>query len=719
MLITRVKVENFRIYKHQEFEFGENKLILLTGENGFGKTALFDAIEWCLTGDIARLKICYANRNSKQSEKERLENKKGIIKHSGCNPDDVIRVTVTLMIDDKEVNVYREQVEDSLYEETELKFEGEVLPELKGKIEKYIKYDTFYKYHVCDVFKTYYLLNSRRQEIKELFEDFIKSYPIAENIANKLDKLVETINEKITKLKEKKGYEESRIVDVQKEIDSIESHIIAIEYPQIKFYDEENLNIENDDINNIKTQLENLKICGYNVVLSKIEDIISYYEAKERVTRIDELIEIMQEKENDIKTAIKNSYYDIDKLDNLKKVLDNLTDDKQKIVNAKKLSDINYILNSEIYSEIADKIKMQIDAIENTEKDLKKLKDIIYDKEKGNVIIAALSNLVISREGIFKYRNEGYKHCPLCGSDEKFSVISQAAELAKEAEAYIDKSKSDLANLKRIEKDITESLSSKFEQFKKFIIEYLDNKLSVLEAQRNVFFSYYEKTKNFFEKLSRFGIPVDEGCLDKIKTIKADLNKMLSKETLISTDLDLVKRILTVLDYKADFDSITVSLLKKIQLDVKLLSNDEISTSNFTFDAFNKKLLHLNNVMNNYMITEKKLQIKNYSVKIENYEKRIKELSRYLDIARKTRDAIKGIKANIEKEELSAVGPYLHRIFTKIVKHTTISMFSFRRDGSKVEGGATFSDQYNNNILNTLSQGQMSVFILSYFIGNM
>ena len=31
----------------------------------------------------------------------------------------------------------------------------------------------------------------------------------------------------------------------------------------------------------------------------------------------------------------------------------------------------------------------------------------------------------------------------------------------------------------------------------------------------------------------------------------------------------------------------------------------------------------------------------------------------------------------------------------------------------------TFSDQYNNNILNTLSQGQMSVFILSYFIGNM
>lgn len=719
MLITRVKIENFRIYKYQEFEFGENKLILLTGENGFGKTTLLDAIEWCLTGDIARLKKCYDNRNTKQNEKERLLNKKGIIKHSGCHPDDVIRVTITLKIDGKEINVYREQVEDSIYVQTKLKLEGEILPEIKDKVEKYINADNFYKYHVCDVFKTYYFLNNSRQEVKKEFEDFIWSYPLAESFADKLNELVDIIRNDIKKLEQEKTYENSRIKDVQGEVELIKSQITGIEYPQFKFYDEEKLSIEKDDIDSVKKQLENLKICGYNVVLSKIDDIISYYDAKEKIDVIDELTKIAKEKEKEITTSIKNSYYDVDKLNDIKKVLDVFLDEKQKIVNANKLSDIDHIPDLEIYSEIADKVKIQIDGIKDMEKKLKGVKEVINDKEKGNEIISALSSLVISREGILKYRNEGYKQCPLCGSDEKFGKISKATELATEAKIYLEKSKSDLMKLKKIEKDIAENLNSKFEQFKNFIIEYLDSKISILETQKTAFYSYYEKTKDFFEKISRFSIPIDERCLDKIWEIRAELMQKLSKETIIGTDLDLVKRTLTVLDYKADFENITVSLLRKIQLDAKMLSNNGLSVSNFTFDAFSKKLLFLNNILNNHMIVEKELQIENYKKKIDITEQKIIKLKRYQERSREIRDKIRGKKKDIEEEEMAAVGPYLYRIFTKIVKHTTISKFEFIGDRSKAEGGATFTDQSNNNILNILSQGQMSVFILSYFIGNM
>lgn len=113
------------------------------------------------------------------------------------------------------------------------------------------------------------------------------------------------------------------------------------------------------------------------------------------------------------------------------------------------------------------------------------------------------------------------------------------------------------------------------------------------------------------------------------------------------------------------------------------------------------------------------LQIKRCENQNKGIDNKITELGKYGEKAKRMRDSIAKIKAEIEKEELRAVGPYLYKIFTKIVKHTTITKFEFKRDGSRLAGGATFTDQNNNNILNTLSQGQMGVFILSYFIGNM
>ncbi|OPX41831.1 hypothetical protein CLHUN_43010 [Ruminiclostridium hungatei] len=87
--------------------------------------------------------------------------------------------------------------------------------------------------------------------------------------------------------------------------------------------------------------------------------------------------------------------------------------------------------------------------------------------------------------------------------------------------------------------------------------------------------------------------------------------------------------------------------------------------------------------------------------------------------AKKIRDSIEAKKARIEKLELEAVGPYLYKIFSKVIKHTNIEEIKFNRDGSKNEGGATVTDQDGNNILNTLSQGQFGVFMLSFFFANM
>lgn len=57
MKIKYIELENFRIfYDKTKIDFSNKKLILISGNNGHGKSSLFDSIQWCLTGQILRYK---------------------------------------------------------------------------------------------------------------------------------------------------------------------------------------------------------------------------------------------------------------------------------------------------------------------------------------------------------------------------------------------------------------------------------------------------------------------------------------------------------------------------------------------------------------------------------------------------------------------------------------------------------------------------------------
>ncbi|MBU3156336.1 AAA family ATPase [Clostridium estertheticum] len=716
IIITKVTIDNFKIYRHQEFIFGYKKVVFLTGANGFGKTTLIDAIEWCLTGNISRVKKCYGERNTKQTEIDRAENKKGIIKNSDSGKEDIVKIIMTLEIDNKEVKVFREQKEDSLYVETELKYEGDVSLEIDSLIKLFIANDKFYKYHVCDIYKSHNFLNSSRQEIKNEFSDFIKPQPLADNFNKKLMELQVIISNNVNSLKTSKT-SQVKIDTEKKELESIITELESVDYPQIKFYEEEDLSIGNDGIEKVREQLGNIRICGYNIVESKIPEIISYYEAKEKDKNLDELIEIVNIKESDLHIAIENSYYDVKILEDTKiKIKDNY-DEITNVKNSKKISDID--ITAEIYSEIEANLIIMKDSILDIELKLHKKQSDIMDKEKGNEIITALSNLVVNKEGIIKYRNEENKKCPLCGSDEKFIKISKTTDLAVEAEIYLNKNKSNLANMKKDEKESIENINIKFEEFKQYINEHINEILKVNEGEKTNFNEYYKKTKDFFDKLKKANISIDENYKKNIKESKAETIKQLKNEKFVKSDLEMIKNIITVIDYKADLDNIRISSLKKMQIDMKQLCNVQLLVSNFTFKQFNQKLLFITNILNNSKIHKKELLIKKYIDDNTFIDNEITELNMYNEKTKKISGEIDKKRSVIEKLELEAVGPYLYKIFTKVIKHTAIRNINFKRDSSRVAGGATFTDQSGNNILNTFSQGQLGVFMLSYFFANM
>lgn len=716
MIITRVIIENFRIYEYKEFEFGENQLILITGANGFGKTTLIDAIEWCLTGDIARIKKCYDERNSKQAEKNRPENKKGIIKNSNCtSPNDKIKVTITLVVDNVKVTVYREQKEDSLYADTEIKFEGEVSDIIKEKIKKYAAHDKFYNYHVCDTYKSYEFLNSKRQEVKEKFEDFIKPHSLADGLSKKLELLQEELKKDIES-------KEKSLIDTEerkKELETLKKELQQFDYPQIRIYYEENLIIEKENIEDIKKQQDKIKKCGYNVVSSKIEHVILYYQAIEKAEEVNKLIEVADTMGNDLNITITKSYYDSKKLDEIKNKIKIVSDEKQKIEIIKKTDQIDTTVQPEIYAGISEYVSVQKAEVEKMKNEINNRQNVINDKEKGNEIIAALSNLVAGREGFLKYRNEGNSQCPLCGSKEKFENTIKSDELAGEAQAYLDKSKSDLGIMKKEMQDLVADVNKKFEALKKHIVNHFEEKLKILEEQKTVFNNYYNKTKDFFDRLKNLNISIDSKCMENLEIKKNELNKIKLEKDAVNSEIELIKNILTTNQLSYSLENISSEPLKKIQLDLALLIDQSISVLNFKFEEFNKKLLFINNLLNNKKVLEKQLQIDKDEEQNKKTNEDISDLKRAKEKAKKIRDSIEAKKTRIEKLELEAVGPYLYKIFSKVIKHTNIEEIKFNRDGSKGEGGATFTDQDDNNILNILSQGQFGVFMLSFFFANM
>lgn len=61
MKINKVKIQNFRCYKGINKFNINGKNIVIYGENGYGKSSFFDAMEWCITGDIERFSKSTSN----------------------------------------------------------------------------------------------------------------------------------------------------------------------------------------------------------------------------------------------------------------------------------------------------------------------------------------------------------------------------------------------------------------------------------------------------------------------------------------------------------------------------------------------------------------------------------------------------------------------------------------------------------------------------------
>lgn len=718
ILISEVQIENFKIYKEKTFKFDGNKVVVITGANGFGKTTLIDAIEWCLTGNIKRITNCFDGRNTTINEKNRVDNKAGIIKNKDCKRSDKVKVALKLKLNDEVFEVYREQSEDNLNVVTKLEYPQTIKSETIEMLEKFSKDEGFYNYHVCDTHKSYDFLRNSRQDLLELFRDFLKERPNIDISISNLESLSLSIANQIEK-REKALISQEKIQSKEELIQNIKKDLKKVDYPKEKLFLNEVVEIETLDNKMLEMQLENLNKCAYSKLKELLESIEVYYITKGELEKYQDLEVYYNTNINDLKFSINKDYFDKEKLEVLSKQIASLETKKDKSKDIKGYKELEEFLNdAEIYKP-NDIIKEKAIEISSMDKKYLDTASTIQNMQEGNDVIEALSDIVKVRKGIFEYRQDGNLKCPLCGSEDNFNSIKDENDIAKIASEYLNKNNLNIANMKVELENTIKEINVKIDDVKDLIGSELQSEIDNKNNIKQEFDKSFTAHSKFFNDLNKNNIPIGINCIDFIKKEKRIIAEKIVESKIIDSNRELATNIITALDIIKDPKLMDLNSVKKVKISLSSFFDKNFEVSEFKLGLYSRKALCVNNLLKNQKLEEQEKELKSWLENNKNVNNDLVKMNSNIALIKQRVDEIKALKKDLEKKELENVGPYLSQVFHKIIKHSNIGDIKVKRNDSVNDGGIVLLDDNNSNLMNILSQGQLGILMMSYFFANM
>jgi len=303
ILITNLRLENFKCFKNKEFSFSE-KVTTISGRNGSGKTTIADAILFCLFGKNTQ------GQSDLELFKTREDGK--VIPNLDHSVEMVIThdgIETTLKRSIKEVWVKKRGSDESVFKNNTVEYfvDGESLT--KGDFEKYVSslinenvfkaitnptYFPSLKWQDQRAFLTS-LVDMPKLSYDDLagalsliapdqsLEDFLKhlSYQIKE-IKKKLDKIPVRLEEQNKALPEKLDWDaiEKDIVLSQSEISNLEKQILALKQGNGVDIEREELRKELDSVEKYLDQTIEQAKGDTQFLMNEHRDLVAKYTAK-------------------------------------------------------------------------------------------------------------------------------------------------------------------------------------------------------------------------------------------------------------------------------------------------------------------------------------------------------------------------------------------------------------------------------------------------------
>lgn len=463
--IKNIKIQNFKIYKNQTFDFEGNSLVVLDGPNGFGKTSLYDALELLFTGKIRRYEKATAILNDRREKR----NENPFYHSNGDGSPIIIKALIEFngeehIIARKNSNIQLTAIDFSHFKLHKLTHFEDSLENSNLVSEDYLKsilgnnyLNDFQFVNYVEQEETFYYLKSSEKDKKDGINYLFNTSEFDDEIER-----ISKVYNRIEALLNGENGLNKRIVASQEIITNIEDSFKPIEgvnYEKL---------FENKDFIWDKEQID-FESISYNEIFGD-EDGVVYKLEKFTKDKIDFLAEINNSKiieiindQNLIESFIKYEHF---------------KNSEEEILVQKN------IVNS--FNEF--KIKFDSFQVDEILKESFDLPELILNKFKDNEVVSAyvsklqilksylsssnesskiITNLITTKNKLsehfteyhIKIKEDGI--CPFCGNDWKTNIeLIQSIEKQKE-------------NFEQLNKDIDQTLKESVESFLKFTSETL------------------------------------------------------------------------------------------------------------------------------------------------------------------------------------------------------------------------------------------------------
>lgn len=385
MKIKQLNIENFRCFKGNNSFHMDEKTIILYGENGYGKSSFFDAIEWCLTGTVDRFrqpgekgvnKSIILNRLAEEGETCSVE-----LKIDGIN----LRRSFNKIEKPREVVFIKDNLTNK------------ILAQGKESVEKYIGE------HIAEKTANKKLLSTLLKKSHILSQDQITDFVLRDNPKDRFNSLADIM-----------GYRQiMNLAENLKKIDDVLKHNIKQENESISTYEnvihekvQEKVEIDGIEVNTLLNEL-NIDITSQSIFEeigkkenSLIREEVKLNEKLANFKKISSEITKMSYLDTESKTAVLKTSLEIEltKQRKTEVLLEKIGNEIKQI--AKKQSNIdsqNNLVNEKI--ELEKKVKELQLFLEKTGVNEDELNGLVLKVEKTQ------QELIYAQSHLQNYRN--------------------------------------------------------------------------------------------------------------------------------------------------------------------------------------------------------------------------------------------------------------------------------------------------------------------------
>lgn len=709
MIIRKIRMINFRGFSDKTIDFNDRSVVLLSAANGIGKTTTVDAIEWCLTGNIGRLKTAFDTRST--NDAERKMNTDGILKNRDAGAKAKVKVVLWLFDGHKETIFCREQTKDEL-DPSSSKVEIDGNEEMaKSFIREYVG-DSFYNFHFCDVQKSFNVQSKKRRDLKDFFNEFITNYDKRKRVAENLELFADDVDRYIKDKTEQK-VPQPVIENYENQLVKAREDAKQVAYPLTIFYQDEKTEIVGLNKEELTAQKAEVKNCGYQVAKEGLYKLVENENLKSQQSVIKKIASYWETKGEHIQRAVKAGFSKnteaIIRLETKLSKLKGLSLSKDTI-----LQDEESMIALGIDGFMKSDFDMDKKAIKEKEKNMKDISAEIELLSKNNKMLKLLSSLSANKQVVIEHRDavikeNGVARCPVCGS-ESFSTMDEALIL-KEADEYI-KQNGEAVKEKEVHKTSLqteiENLYQKIINYTKTVVEKeketLETEISGLKVLKDEIQPYFDAVK----KLQKSGreINVEELTAEKVGELLATVEGALLEEGKEQKVRDIYQQILTVLGYEFENETVQQTYAK-----VKNLITRSYEISDFSYDLFVSKINAIDSILANQTLCDLNQKLEADNNKNQNLDAEIEELQKLKDSASQRAKDIKDVVEELLKDEYEKVGPTLGKFYNKLIRFNSSDGINIVQENE----GISLIDDKGKNLVNVLSNGQISVFMLAHF----